>query len=292
MTIHEAIDAAHAGRSSTVCCPAHEDRSPSLSVFTGVNQPILLHCHSGCTLPEILVAAGLTMNDIGNPSSSSFRRVPAPKRSSPTTPPPLTQEAIDAITREFPSDLKSLFHESPNPCVDVPEPELWKVFLSTLYAPTDIVWMGTKFNSGEPRHARNFRTVGEWVDGDPVGPLTSLSTFKLGSFSRGLSSVDKPKYFVVESDTVPISQQGTAIRFCRQFAELGAIVHSGNKSLHAWFRRPTEPVVMAELQRIMPQLGADPTGLTNAAQPFRLPGFKREDSDRSTGLLWLAGGPV
>ena len=292
MTIHEAIDAAHAGRSSTVCCPAHEDRSPSLSVFTGVNQPILLHCHAGCTLPEILIAAGLTMNDIGNPSSSSFRRVTAPERSAPTTPPPLTQEARDAITREFPSDLRSLFHESPNPCVDVPEPELWKVFLSTLYAPTDIVWMGTKFNSGEPRHARNFRTVGEWVDGDPVGPLTSLSTFKLGSFSRGLSSVDKPKYFVVESDTVPISQQGTAIRFCRQFAELGAIVHSGNKSLHAWFRRPSDPVVMAELQRIMPQLGADPTGLTNAAQPFRLPGFKREDSDRYTGLLWLAGGPV
>ena len=214
------------------------------------------------------------------------------ERSSPTTPPALSQEARDAITREFPSDIRDLFHESPNPCVNVPEHGLWKVFLSTLYAPTDIVWMGTKFDSGEPRHARNFRTVGEWVDGDPVGHLTSLSTFKLGSFSRGLSSVDKPKYFVVESDTVPISQQGTAIRFCRQFAELGAIVHSGNKSLHAWFRRPSDPVVMAELQRIMPQLGADPTGLTNAAQPFRLPGFRREGSDRYTGLLWLAGGPV
>jgi hypothetical protein len=290
MTIHEAIDAAHAGRSSTVCCPAHEDRSPSLSVFTGVNQPILLHCHAGCTVPEILAASGLTMSDIGNPSSSSFRRATALERSAPTTPPPLTQEALDAIAREFPSDLRSLFHEAPNPCVDVPEPELWRVFLTTIYKPTDIVWMGGKFDSGEPRHARNFRPVGEWVAGDPAGALSSLSTFKQGSTSRGLSSVDQPKHFVVESDTVPISQQGTAIRFCRQFAELVAIIHSGNKSLHAWFRRPTEPVVMAELERIMPQLGADPAGLRNPAQPFRMPGFKREDSERYTGLLWLAGG--
>lgn len=39
-----------------VKCPAHEDRSPSLSWRLADDGRALLHCFSGCTFPEILAA--------------------------------------------------------------------------------------------------------------------------------------------------------------------------------------------------------------------------------------------
>jgi len=41
-------------------CPAHEDRSPSLSVRELEDGRILVHCFAGCSVEEILNAAGLT----------------------------------------------------------------------------------------------------------------------------------------------------------------------------------------------------------------------------------------
>lgn len=39
-------------------CPAHEDRSPSLSIAYG-SKALLVTCHAGCTFDQILNAAGL-----------------------------------------------------------------------------------------------------------------------------------------------------------------------------------------------------------------------------------------
>ena len=46
-----------------VCCPAHEDSTPSLSVKQGRDK-ILLHCKAGCTWREILDAMGLDASDL------------------------------------------------------------------------------------------------------------------------------------------------------------------------------------------------------------------------------------
>jgi hypothetical protein len=40
-------------------CPAHEDRSPSLSISEGEGGRLLLHCHAGCTFDDILHAAAV-----------------------------------------------------------------------------------------------------------------------------------------------------------------------------------------------------------------------------------------
>jgi len=45
-------------------CPAHADRSPSLSVKDGGNGLILLHCFGGCGTDDVLGALGLTMTDL------------------------------------------------------------------------------------------------------------------------------------------------------------------------------------------------------------------------------------
>lgn len=45
-------------------CPAHNDRSPSLSVAEGRDGRVLLHCHAGCTTDAILSALKLSRRDL------------------------------------------------------------------------------------------------------------------------------------------------------------------------------------------------------------------------------------
>ena len=46
------------------CCPAHDDKSPSLALTETSDGRILLHCFAGCGGAEILHAIGLTLADL------------------------------------------------------------------------------------------------------------------------------------------------------------------------------------------------------------------------------------
>ena len=41
------------------CCPAHEDRSPSMTIRELDDGRVLIHCFAGCSVEQILHAAGL-----------------------------------------------------------------------------------------------------------------------------------------------------------------------------------------------------------------------------------------
>lgn len=43
------------------CCPAHDDKSPSLTVAEKDDGRILLYCFGGCSIHEVLGAVGLDM---------------------------------------------------------------------------------------------------------------------------------------------------------------------------------------------------------------------------------------
>jgi hypothetical protein len=45
-------------------CPSHEDGSPSLSVGVGEGGRVLLRCHAGCALEDIVAALGLELADL------------------------------------------------------------------------------------------------------------------------------------------------------------------------------------------------------------------------------------
>jgi hypothetical protein len=45
-------------------CPAHEDRRASLSIATGDEGRVLLHCHANCSTEAICAAAGLALHDL------------------------------------------------------------------------------------------------------------------------------------------------------------------------------------------------------------------------------------
>ena len=45
-------------------CPAHDDRSPSLSIKDGDDGRVLIHCFAGCEPQSVLDAIGMTFSDI------------------------------------------------------------------------------------------------------------------------------------------------------------------------------------------------------------------------------------
>ena len=51
-------------------CPAHDDRSPSLTINPG-NKGWLVHCHAGCHIDDVLAYVGLRVSDLFYDSSSS-----------------------------------------------------------------------------------------------------------------------------------------------------------------------------------------------------------------------------
>jgi hypothetical protein len=45
-------------------CPAHGDRTPSLSIRELGDGRVLVHCFSGCSAPDVMAAVGLEMGDL------------------------------------------------------------------------------------------------------------------------------------------------------------------------------------------------------------------------------------
>ncbi len=46
------------------CCPAHQDRSPSLSIKECEDGRLLIHCFAGCQSTDVLEAIGLSLSDL------------------------------------------------------------------------------------------------------------------------------------------------------------------------------------------------------------------------------------
>lgn len=46
------------------CCPAHSDRSPSLSIREADDGRLLVHCFAGCPAADVLAAVGLSLADL------------------------------------------------------------------------------------------------------------------------------------------------------------------------------------------------------------------------------------
>lgn len=72
-------------------CPAHADRSPSLSVKTLPDGRILMHCFGGCGTDAVLGALGLAMTDLFPERLGDF----APRRGAFTA-----LDALRALTFE------------------------------------------------------------------------------------------------------------------------------------------------------------------------------------------------
>lgn len=52
------------GERYTARCPAHDDKSPSLSLSRGADGRALVHCYAGCETRDVLAAVGLELGDL------------------------------------------------------------------------------------------------------------------------------------------------------------------------------------------------------------------------------------
>ncbi len=57
----------------TARCPAHKDRSPSLSITAGDDGRVLLYCHAGCSTKAVVRALRLNLRDLFPPRRRRWR---------------------------------------------------------------------------------------------------------------------------------------------------------------------------------------------------------------------------
>ncbi len=89
-----------AGAGYTARCPAHKDRTASLSVGIGADSKILMKCHAGCSIHDVVGALGLTISDL------------FPRRLAATTPEARKELHALAIRSQVCAAASVLDHES------------------------------------------------------------------------------------------------------------------------------------------------------------------------------------
>jgi hypothetical protein len=199
------------------------------------------------------------------------------------------------ILEDFPACVASLADSSPVVC-ERDEDEA-RAFLQ-LYPADAVLWIGKDiYQTGKPEHARCFRTRDEWERESFTAPGMRIApaSFKPGSFSRGADSVAEHLFTVVESDEIgegklyaDKDEFCALIRWLREACGwyLAAVVDSGHRSLHSWWRHPGA-TDMELLEKHAAELGLD-SKFSEPSQPWRLPGVKREKSEQRQQLLYLA----
>ena len=169
-------------------------------------------------------------------------------------------------------------------------------FLLRLFYSDDILWLGKdRYQSGQPHHAANFRTRDEWLKDKDLPPLVAAGVFREGSISRGKDAVELSPYIVIECDEIgdtPAKNKklsAALIRYAQKALGLilRAVIDTGNKSLHAWFDRPSQTDFEALLKHA-DHFMIDP-GLLEQCQhsPLRLPGAIHEKSNKPATLIYL-----
>ncbi len=77
---------ARSGEGWTARCPAHDDRTPSLSIRHADDGKVLVHCHAGCNQERVIAALrgrGLWANDGLYPLSRTVRGAPVEHKPDP-----------------------------------------------------------------------------------------------------------------------------------------------------------------------------------------------------------------
>lgn len=75
----------------SACCPAHGDKTPSLSIKETESGHVLVHCFAGCGAQDILESVGLTFESVMPEKLDSS----SPKRRSLITP----RQAVELISQ-------------------------------------------------------------------------------------------------------------------------------------------------------------------------------------------------
>ncbi|HWX22700.1 MAG TPA: hypothetical protein VN578_22580 [Candidatus Binatia bacterium] len=126
---------------------------------------------------------------------------------------------------------------------------------------------------------RGFMAKQQFVVPSPMTALCGKTKDGRDS-TRCLANTGRRRFLVVEFDQGSFDQHAGLLNHLDQFAPLGLVVHSGNKSLHGWFfcgQKSDQEV--EQFFRTAVRLGADPATWTRC-QLVRMPGGQRDNGKR------------
>lgn len=293
------IDVTRRGRIFKALCPFHPDKSPSLDIDPEKQVWI---CRAGCgggsVLDFVMKLDGIGFKEafekLGGEGSSSTEHPPRRPRPTPPRPP---RVEIDRLLADhaFPH-FRELWWEESDPRPGEDPADDWRLMLETLYSSNDVLWLGEPKESGQPCHARNFRTRDEWL-ACPTRPAGRMApgVFKPGSVSRCKEQLAASPYLIIESDELRSDPQSNKAASAALFQwlrkcglKLAAVIDTGRRSLHGWFVRP-DPQTLADLTLRAPSLCIDTTVLDHGpSSPLRLPGCVHQKTGQPATLLFLS----
>ena len=163
-------------------------------------------------------------------------------------------------------------------------------FLSRLFELEEGVWIGQPNHSGYPQMAIHFRTLAQWQSVKFRIPweFTAGCTFPPGCYQRTMAKALKRKYLILESDTLSKEDQLAMCGWLRKHLKLDlvAVVWSGGKSFHFWFKAKDEAWILGNT-RVLTAAGFDPTGIP-IGHPMRLGGQQRlKDPSITQNVMWM-----
>lgn len=199
------------------------------------------------------------------------------------------RQSLPALVERWRWDEAEVWESSPirpdGPGTDDP-----RLFLSALFPADAVVWTGETWQSGATHGAGRFRTVAEWAEAsrDDVGPMVAPAIYPAGAVSRNHADVIEAPYVVLDFDERSREDSLAIVRWLREGMdwELVAMVWTGGKSVHAWFRHPGAECVDALAQNAG-ILGIDKSLIGAPEHPCRLPGQKHSKTGNLSTLLWL-----
>ena len=147
-----------------------------------------------------------------------------------------------------------------------------------------LLCVGTSSSRFSTKHLSTWLRLGSLSKSALIVPSAMKSKFGVTQNGKrsehSLSNTGLRRYVVVEFDTGGVDHHAARIWHLSQYAPLATVVHSGNKSLHAWFASKGQRE--NDLYRFFyyaVSLGADRATWTRS-QFVRLPGGTRENGVR------------
>lgn len=150
LVLSSLADATPSGNGWSVKCPAHGDKTPSLSISEGEDGRVLMRCHAGCTAAAICEALGIHTRDLfPSPHATGQRKSSAGSNHS--------GHVLKRLTAPTRDELVRLIAKGGD---------------ATVYAyPNDFAIVRIE-SSIKPKTFRPIHKNGTaWVLGDPQGPL-------------------------------------------------------------------------------------------------------------------------
>lgn len=303
----------HITAACPVCRAAGGDRKGNNLWINSLDGSGNYHCFRGCCTKEIFAAVGifetreLTPEEKRQWAEEKRGRELAARRVKLqiTQQKKLTARIQEILERKLEpylsNDWKANLWHSSEIRFDDPEYESHE-FIQRMFLPDDILWMGGQYDTGKPEHAANFKTCREWLKLRSLPPRIAAGTFQAGSISRSKDSVKTSPFILLESDDLighkpssPAERQrnkalsSALIGYAQDKLglTLRAVIDTGNRSLHAWFDRPSEPEINA-LRKMAAGLRIDESILESCqSSPLRMPHCIHEKTNAPARLLYL-----